>query len=344
LQQVGYTEAGLGRGLRIFIHGDYAVDVFILLSGFVIHKLWHDAPEPYGVFIARRFLRLWPAYMVCLLGALAARPCLAMVIAHGPLIIQPGTAEHCEVVQQNWNFERDYFAGHLLAHLPMLHGVVPETLLPRSSVAFIGQAWSISLEWQFYLIAPLLFLMLKRGGGPAWLALSVVAGLGWLVRYSPPWNHWFPMDAFLPLKLLLFGLGIVSHEAWQTWHVAPERVAPALYGFGGLVLFFTLSIPLALWAVVLASALSSGGPLKRFLNSAPMQTLGRVSYSTYLGHMLVLWTLQPLILHFFPSMTAPQMLLALGIIGAPLILVLSLALYRWVEAPAIRFGRSHFRH
>ena len=237
LQQVGYTEAGLGRGLRIFIHGDYAVEVFILLSGFVIHKLWTDAPEPYGVFIARRFLRLWPAYMVCLLGALAVRPCVAMIITHGPLIIQPGTAEHFEVLQQNWNFERDYFAGHLLAHLPMLHSVVPETLLPRSAVAFIGQAWSISLEWQFYLIAPLLFLALKRGGGPVWLTFSIVAGLGWLVRYTPPWNHWFPMEAFLPQKLLLFGLGIVSHEAWRGWHVASERVAPALYGFGGMVLF-----------------------------------------------------------------------------------------------------------
>ena len=96
--------------------------------------------------------------------------------------------------------------------------------------------------------------------------------------------------------------------------------------------------------MVLASALSSGGVLKRFLNSPPLQTLGRVSYSTYLGHMLVLWALQPLILHFLPAVSAPQMLLALGIIGAPLILLLSLALYRWVEAPAIRFGRSYLPH
>ena len=77
---VGYSiEADLGRGLRILMHGDYAVDVFILLSGFVIHKLWHDAREPYRIFIARRFLHLWPAYAVRLLGALALRPCLAPV-------------------------------------------------------------------------------------------------------------------------------------------------------------------------------------------------------------------------------------------------------------------------
>ena len=77
LQQAGYSEAALGRGWRILVHGDYAVDVFIILSGFVIHKLWHDAREPYRVFITRRFLRLWPAYAVCLLGALAVRPCMA---------------------------------------------------------------------------------------------------------------------------------------------------------------------------------------------------------------------------------------------------------------------------
>jgi peptidoglycan/LPS O-acetylase OafA/YrhL len=37
------------------------------------------------------------------------------------------------------------------------------------------------------------------------------------------------------------------------------------------------------------------------------------------------------------------MLIALLVVGAPLILILSLALHRWVEAPAIQFGRR-FSH
>lgn len=340
LQQAGYTEAGLGRGLRVLVHGDYAVDVFIILSGFVIHKLWHDAREPYPIFLTRRFLRLWPAYMVCLLGSLAVRPCIASILAHAPLGDPVAGAEHLARLKQNWQFEEDHFGGHLLAHLPMLQSAVPETLLPRSSIAFLGPAWSISLEWQFYLVAPLLFWCLVKGRNWAWLLFAGLAGAGWLLRYTPPLDVWFPMQAFLPQKLLLFGVGIISHEIWRAVHDDGASIAPALLGLAAVVLFVTLSISLALWIVALAAVFAPRGWFKSLLNSVPFQVLGRVSYSTYLGHMLILWALQPVIFHLLPSVTAPQMLAALLLLGGPLTLLFSLAMHRWVEAPAIRFGRE----
>lgn len=339
LQQAGYNAAGLGRGLRILVHGDYAVDVFIVLSGFVIHKLWLDAREPYGVFLVRRFLRLWPAYAACLLGALALRPCVALILAHAPLGEPVAAAAHRAADLQNWQYEQDHLGAHLLAHAPMLHGVIPETLLPRASVAFLGPAWSISLEWQFYLLAPLLFWVLLTGRGPAWLLFGIVAGVGWMLRYSPPFCLWFPMEAFLSQKLLLFGVGIASHEIWRAVHGSGDFIAPALLGLAALVLFLTLSIPLALWLVALAAVFAPRGWFKSLLNSAAFQTLGRVSYSTYLGHMLVLWALQPLVFRLLPGVTAPQMLLVLLALGGLLIFFLSLALHRWVEMPAIQFGR-----
>jgi len=344
LQQAGYNEAGLGRGLRVLAHGDYAVDVFIILSGFVIHRLWHDKHEPYTIFIVRRFLRLWPAYAVCLLAALALRPCIAGILAHAPLVGTPASPEYIAAGRQNWQSEQDHFAAHLLAHAPMLHSAVPETILPRSSVAFLGPAWSISLEWQFYLIAPLLFWFLKKGRSLAWLLFAGLAGAGWMMRYTPPLGIWFPMEAFLPQKLLFFGVGMISHQVWASVTVSAERAAPALLGLAVLVLFMTLSIPLALWIAVLASVFASQGLLKTALKSAPLQFLGRISYSTYLGHMLVLWALQSLIFHARPAVDAPQMLVALFIVGAPLILLLSAVLHRWIEAPAIRFGHQIFHH
>lgn len=42
-------------------------------------------------------------------------------------------------------------------HLLMLHGVVPEVLVARAPGAFLAPAWSVSLEWQFYLVAPLAY-------------------------------------------------------------------------------------------------------------------------------------------------------------------------------------------
>ncbi len=339
LQQSGYSAEWLGRGARILLHGDYAVDVFIILSGFVIAKLCADSREPYGIFIARRFLRLWPAYIVCLFASLLVRPCIAAILAHPPLGDPVWGAEHAARLQQNFQFESAHYFSHIAAHLTMLHGAVPETLLPASSTAFLGPAWSISLEWQFYLVAPLLFWALKKGGSPAWVGFIVVAGFGWLARYGAPWNAYFPMESFLWQKLLLFAIGIASHRLWESLHDRGDAIAPALFGIAGVILFFTLSLPLAIWCAVLAAVLASRGVVKTLLKSAPIQFLGRVSYSTYLGHMIVLWALQPLVFALIPAVTARLMLTVLLGLGAPLILLLSVLLYRWVEAPAIALGR-----
>jgi peptidoglycan/LPS O-acetylase OafA/YrhL len=52
----------------------YAVDGFIILSGFVITGLLLTKKEPYEVFISRRFMRLFPAFAVCILLVLLIRP------------------------------------------------------------------------------------------------------------------------------------------------------------------------------------------------------------------------------------------------------------------------------
>ncbi len=335
LTHSGYSIETLGRGWRLLAHGDYPVDVFIILSGFVIHKLWHDSREPWRIFIVRRFLRIWPAYIVCLLAALVMRPLLAGSVAHTALG-DPALAARRVI---NFQQEAAHFWQHLAAHVPMLQSAIPETSLPGSAVAFLGPAWSISLEWQFYLVAPFIFAVLARGRSVAWLAFAAVAGLGWMLRYTPPLATWFPMEAFLPQKLLFFAIGIASHEVWRILREYGATVAPALLGVAVLIFAFTLNLPLTIWLAALAIALSHRSLSKRLLNSAPLQFLGRVSYSTYLGHMLVLWSLQAAAFSLKPDITAPQMLAALLVLGAPLTLLLSALLHRWVEQPAIALGR-----
>jgi peptidoglycan/LPS O-acetylase OafA/YrhL len=73
----------LPRFVRIFAKGEYAVDVFVLLSGFVLTKLLAEKQESYFVFVGRRFLRLFAVFVVTLLIAVLLRPLLGWTLASG---------------------------------------------------------------------------------------------------------------------------------------------------------------------------------------------------------------------------------------------------------------------
>ena len=131
--------------------GVMAVEGFIVLSGFVITQLILTKRETYGTFIFRRFMRLFPIFAVCILISLAVRPItLGAIQSPSQPILEAS--------------ENKFFWEHILAHLTMLHGIMPSRWLPMSQYAFLVPAWSISLEFQLYLVAPLLIWWLSRSG------------------------------------------------------------------------------------------------------------------------------------------------------------------------------------
>jgi peptidoglycan/LPS O-acetylase OafA/YrhL len=201
------------------------------------------------VFIVRCLFRLFPAFAFTLLMALFLRPMLGWILATGwaadPVTLQNAWA--------NWESENRHFSAHLLVHLPMLHGAVPDTILPGSVVAFVAPAWSISLKWQYYLAAPLPALICKRFGPVGWFALGTGSILI-LTRYGTTIDSLFPMRSFLLQKLLLFLVGGSCY--WIYIKVRRKhRDLPSLLFFFATptILWFTLSIPLAVWPLLLLS-------------------------------------------------------------------------------------------
>ena len=95
----------------------------------------------------------------------------------------------------------NHFWSHLAAHVLLLHGMIPETWLADANFTFLSQGWSISLEWQFYLLAPALFLLVTR-------RRYVLAGMAFAALLMLSFLH-VPSIGFLPNQIGYFAIGLM---------------------------------------------------------------------------------------------------------------------------------------
>ena len=119
--------------------------IFIIISGFVITHLIIEKHETYGVYIFRRFMRIFPLFAVtCVIGYFFE---LVLLEASSrlPWRDAPWFAAHAEVVHS----QMAHFWPNFFAHLTMMHGAISENILPKSAYVFDPPAWSLSLEWHF---------------------------------------------------------------------------------------------------------------------------------------------------------------------------------------------------
>jgi peptidoglycan/LPS O-acetylase OafA/YrhL len=331
---------------KIQASATHAVGVFIIVSGFVVTHLLLEKQEKYLPYISRRFLRIYPIYFVCLcLGIGATYLHIQTFSDHpwGTLVPQP------ELFAMEVNsLDHGDFLRHLAAHLPLLHGVISNQVLPASAYMFLGPAWSLSLEWQFYLLAPAILVALRTRGGQWLVALATIAGYGafqrgWLGEYFDP--------SFLPGAGLYFAVGIATRllfSALPEFKTYP-RVALTI-GLGFCLLSHPL-LPFVAWAGFVAwlrtnpSATQSNNFFDRVFNAAfnstPARYLGVRSYSTYLIHEPIIHSVVFLCVKRFGLGQVPTLCVTLPVTIA-LTLMASVVLYRLVEAPAIAFGKRLF--
>jgi peptidoglycan/LPS O-acetylase OafA/YrhL len=328
----GLTSA-LPAWLAHHLDGGHAVSVFIVLSGFVITSLLRSRREGYAAFITRRFFRLYPAYLVCLVVAAALG--LAGVM---PLRAGDSTGE---------------FAAHVLAHLTLLHGAVPSVVLPNASGSILNPAWSISTEWQFYLLVPVLFWLLRirpRLGWAGFLALAA-AGPHLAAKGGFDWP-------FLFTNLPLFAVGILSQFVYE-WAVRHSEVVRPIapYLTTTTVLAVAMCVTphwrpgLMVWAGAFGVlvAVGVGGATafdhltSRLLRSRFCQSLGLISYSLYLSHEPIVWLVKWGIEQAWADVGRYTLLVGVTAASVPLALLVSAVLHWTVEQPAIRFAKGLVR-
>ena len=325
------------------VAGDSAVRMFMIICGFVIVGMLMERKESWLRYIIRRCFRIFPTYLVVLACAAASMPIARDAFTHlswmdhsavGPNEFTLGLVSSVEA--SPWT--------HTILHALLLQGVIPNNLLANSEFAFLPPAWSLSLEWQFYLIAPVLLAVLRR---PTWSIFAIASIVGGAVLYN--WGlfgeHALPSVFFGAGPYFL--IGIASRLVFTDLLRKAPPPAAVILALGALGLLMGVK-EIGLWfafLVFLARLPGSFNWADRIVDrighaafeSKLSNTLGVRSYSTYLVHYPIIQTLYYLLLplqHF-------TRIEAFGIIGVPAI-VLTLfssgVLYRYVERPMICVG------
>lgn len=330
--------------------GDSAVLIFIVLSGFVITHLLVVKQEPYRFYIARRALRIYPIYFVALLFGM-----LTTLLTYKTFISADGLAasgqiafiypQVNELIRDLRGLDGVAFFEHLGLHLVMLHGAVPNNVLMDSQFMFLGPAWSLSLEWQFYLIAPFVVFAARC----RWwsIALAVFACAIYQLDRHQVFGL-FVLPSALPAAILYFAVGIGSRlivgkeTAGGSWIAA--AIIAAYYIHLGAPLW-----PIAIWAAFLtASVYEPAGHVagRRFksifrslFDSRLAKHLGEPSYSTYLLHVPFMHLAMFLCVRIFNLAPLPANIFT--IVGTVVgVYFLSQITYRFIEVPGISLGKS----
>jgi peptidoglycan/LPS O-acetylase OafA/YrhL len=310
-----FAPGTLGWAQPVVERGYLAVDAFFVLSGLIIaHTYAHRVERGEGgagPFLWARFARVYPAHL-----AVIALFAVAVGIAHvaGRALVG------------------EYPARDLLAHLSLVHAWGA-----TDGLTWNYPSWSISAEWFAYLLAPAVFLRLRRAGLITSVTV-VVLGLGALVVADLPATTtlaaWTDERALIRVAAA-FAIGILIAR----WVPQGERPRPLVLSAGavtsaaGLLLGLDVVTITGLAVVLTALYAWPSMALPRWTT-----TLGVWSYGIYLVHALVQVIAQEATRGAVLSLEVRTGILVLAVVTS---IAAAGLLHRVVEEPARRWLRDH---
>jgi len=300
-------------------HGEAAVDLFFALSGLVIAVSLERFGGYFWPFITARARRLLPVYFLVLAASIALGSC------GDPLRALPWAGAARDIVSPAlpaplW--------PHIIAHITLLHGVIPQAVLPYAYVTLLGPAWSLSTEWQFYLLIGL--IAPRRLGRFAVIVLAL--GAVWhLLPFGPLFSRAFLLDA-----APYFALGLAS-AAWLRGQ--RRTLLPCLIGACviGLLAGPEKALPPLIWGGVM---LAQAKPWGALLEHRALTYLGAISYPLYLVNEPAA---RAVALVLGPAAHGNALLFSVCFLPLSLALSLALAagLHHAVELPSIRQNKKN---
>ncbi|WP_370304804.1 acyltransferase family protein [Sinimarinibacterium flocculans] len=294
--------------------GRYGVDVFFLISGYLITETLarkHHIKR----FLLDRAIRLYPAFIGVLL------PLIVMGIATQARIFG-------ETEPASWPF-------HILSSLLFLPGVFP---LP----AILGVAWSLSFEAAFYLTAASAFALGRAHRRVLAGGIVLIVSIVLLPQYPGIVCFHAGVLVYLYRFQLRRALRLLRSPVLMllAFLVLRDVIARSAVP-GELLLSPLMSVLLALLfisALAFFSALVEGaGALSALMRCAPMQFMGTISYSFYLWHTPVMYLTKRWVhASIVPAYGEAAGTLAFAAISLPPAILISYLSYRVLEAGAGR--------
>jgi len=281
-----------------FRFGGIGVDIFFVLSGFLITGILYnasDTPHRFRNFYIRRILRIFPAYYALWLVLLALTP----------------------VLHIDWHSANLLWPAYLGNWLPLLAPGSSNQLLahPQGHLVLLntGHFWTLCIEEQFYLLWPLVVFTVKNRSTllricAITIVLSPLLRIALGVFTSQTFFSALSGATFCRFDEFLFGglaaLALRGSSAarirtagpylfWSGGAAVTAFAAASLYVLGrnpnGIILenwimYAGITISCTLSLGMLLMCLDKTTWLARILNLTPLRALGRISYGFYLWH------------------------------------------------------------
>ena len=275
----------------VLLMGKLGVDIFFVLSGFLITSLLVEEKQEYqniavGKFYVRRILRIWPLYFLLILLAY-------FIIPHIP-----------EFKIHAWDISPKSFWPSLLLMIFFLPNV-QSTIF--NFIPYSAQLWSIGVEEQFYLCWP---LVVKRTKNTAqlkrtliiiligYIALKIIIKI--LSNHLPQPGVITTIDFFLTDRfqvdcLLIGGLFSIFNKEEKTKRLLTSKTFQIIVYVATLFLMlsrlrfdnFFWTIYAVLFACIIINLVNYKSSLIN-LEYPPLNYLGKISYGIYMFHPVII--------------------------------------------------------
>ena len=301
----------VGMHIPAIEHGAFGVDLFFVISGFIV---CHVAAADPGRFLLKRAIRVVPLYWLCTLAL------FALAIA-APGLMGATRADCGELVRS-------------LAFVPFVksNGQVHPLL-------YLG--WTLNYEMLFYaLFALSLLIAPRRPHVPAIALLLALFGIGRMTTVDS-----VPLQFWTGPVVIEFAFGIVAYRIWRSG--ALQRLDPTLavtLALAAWVVMAPLDLePLSetrpwLWGLPAMLAFLATLSLEgRWRVPAWWLLLGNASYSLYLTHAYILQAIQKKLVPM-DAFSAPKALSM--IVSVVLCCAVAVACFNWLERPSTLWLRA----